>query len=179
MRALQHYTDLSDIKRVIVNTHAIEPQALVEYFGTLSGEEEWRVVLGLGGVGGTVGRRFQRAGWGPALLLEAPALAAAACAFGAHGLCLPTTHTPPAHTPPWSSRVGAGVPEGAAGDQHAAEPADRGERGQGVHGAGGWVLGREGGALMVLWWWVWQRVSSWTPSTHTKTHAQADDGEDH
>lgn len=36
--ALQHYTDLSDIKRVIVNTHAIEPQALVEYFGTLSGE---------------------------------------------------------------------------------------------------------------------------------------------
>ncbi|PSC73488.1 clathrin heavy chain [Micractinium conductrix] len=38
MRALQHYTDLSDIKRVIVNTHAIEPQALVEYFGTLSAE---------------------------------------------------------------------------------------------------------------------------------------------
>lgn len=37
MRALQHYTDLSDIKRVIVNTHAIDPQALVEYFGTLSG----------------------------------------------------------------------------------------------------------------------------------------------
>jgi clathrin heavy chain len=38
MRALQHYTDLSDIKRVVVNTHAIEPQALVEYFGTLSAE---------------------------------------------------------------------------------------------------------------------------------------------
>ena len=38
MRALQHYTDLSDIKRVIVNTHAIEPAALVEYFGTLSAE---------------------------------------------------------------------------------------------------------------------------------------------
>lgn len=38
MRALQHYTDLTDIKRVIVNTHAIEPQALVEYFGTLSAE---------------------------------------------------------------------------------------------------------------------------------------------
>ena len=31
MRALQHYTDLKDIKRVIVNTHAIDPQALVEY----------------------------------------------------------------------------------------------------------------------------------------------------
>lgn len=38
MRALQHYTDLSDIKRVVVNTHAIEPQALTEYFGTLSAE---------------------------------------------------------------------------------------------------------------------------------------------
>ncbi|KAJ7543091.1 hypothetical protein O6H91_09G024400 [Diphasiastrum complanatum] len=35
-RALQHYTDLSDIKRVVINTHAIEPQALVEFFGTLS-----------------------------------------------------------------------------------------------------------------------------------------------
>ncbi|CAL9051558.1 unnamed protein product [Musa banksii] len=39
MRALQHYTELLDIKRVIVNTHAIEPQALVEFFGTLS--REW------------------------------------------------------------------------------------------------------------------------------------------
>ena len=38
MRALQHYTDISDIKRVIVNTHAIEPQALVDFFGTLSPE---------------------------------------------------------------------------------------------------------------------------------------------
>ncbi|XP_078181065.1 clathrin heavy chain 2 isoform X2 [Carex rostrata] len=39
MRALQHYAELPDIKRVIVNTHAIEPQALVEFFGTLS--KEW------------------------------------------------------------------------------------------------------------------------------------------
>nr|CAD1822052.1 unnamed protein product [Ananas comosus var. bracteatus] len=39
LRALQHYTELPDIKRVIVNTHAIEPQALVEFFGTLS--REW------------------------------------------------------------------------------------------------------------------------------------------
>ena len=39
MRALQHYTELPDIKRVIVNTHSIEPQALVEFFGTLS--REW------------------------------------------------------------------------------------------------------------------------------------------
>lgn len=38
MRALQHYSDLSDIKRVIVNTHAIEPAALTEFFGTLSAE---------------------------------------------------------------------------------------------------------------------------------------------
>ncbi|XP_073045937.1 clathrin heavy chain 1-like isoform X1 [Primulina eburnea] len=38
VRALQHYSELPDIKRVIVNTHAIEPQALVEFFGTLSPE---------------------------------------------------------------------------------------------------------------------------------------------
>jgi clathrin heavy chain len=38
MRAMQHYTDLADIKRVVVNTHAIEPAALVEFFGTLSAE---------------------------------------------------------------------------------------------------------------------------------------------
>ena len=38
MRALQHYTDLVDIKRVIVNTHAIDPQALTEFFGSLSAE---------------------------------------------------------------------------------------------------------------------------------------------
>lgn len=36
---LQHYSELPDIKRVIVNTHAIEPQSLVEFFGTLS--REW------------------------------------------------------------------------------------------------------------------------------------------
>lgn len=38
MRALQHYTDLKDIKRAVVNTHAIDAQALVEFFGTLSAE---------------------------------------------------------------------------------------------------------------------------------------------
>ncbi|CAI0443755.1 unnamed protein product [Linum tenue] len=31
IRALQHYAELPDIKRVIVNTHAIEPQAAKEY----------------------------------------------------------------------------------------------------------------------------------------------------
>jgi clathrin heavy chain len=35
---LQHYTDLKDIKRAIVNTHAIDPQAMLEFFGTLSAE---------------------------------------------------------------------------------------------------------------------------------------------
>mmetsp|Transcript_17321 Transcript_17321/g.52085 ORF Transcript_17321/g.52085 Transcript_17321/m.52085 type:complete len:1674 (-) Transcript_17321:219-5240(-) len=39
MRALQHYSDLPDIKRVLANTHAIDPAALVEFFGTLS--KEW------------------------------------------------------------------------------------------------------------------------------------------
>lgn len=39
LRALSHYTDLPDIKRCVVNTHAIEPQALTEFFGTLS--REW------------------------------------------------------------------------------------------------------------------------------------------
>ena len=38
MRALQHYSDLTDIKRCIVNTHAIDPAALTEYFGSLSSE---------------------------------------------------------------------------------------------------------------------------------------------
>lgn len=39
MRALQNYTDLPDIKRVIVKTHAIDPQHLVDYFGSLTAEE--------------------------------------------------------------------------------------------------------------------------------------------
>ncbi|KAL8144041.1 hypothetical protein V2J09_017073 [Rumex salicifolius] len=39
LQALRHYSELPDVKRVIVNTHAIEPQALVEFFGTLS--KEW------------------------------------------------------------------------------------------------------------------------------------------
>ena len=38
MRALQHYSDLPDIKRVLVNTHAIDPQQLLEFFGSLSAE---------------------------------------------------------------------------------------------------------------------------------------------
>lgn len=41
MRALQHYSELPDIKRVLVNTHAIEPAALIVFFGTLSAD--WAV----------------------------------------------------------------------------------------------------------------------------------------
>merc|ERR1719271_1026294 len=41
LRALQHYTDLSDVKRVIANAHAIDPAALTEFCGTL--EPEWVV----------------------------------------------------------------------------------------------------------------------------------------
>ena len=38
MRALEHYTEVSDLKRCCVNTHSIDPQALIEWFGTLSSE---------------------------------------------------------------------------------------------------------------------------------------------
>ncbi|CAH8337295.1 unnamed protein product [Eruca vesicaria subsp. sativa] len=41
IQSLKHYSELPDIKRVIVNTHAIEPQALVEFFGTLS--SDWAI----------------------------------------------------------------------------------------------------------------------------------------
>ncbi|RWS28918.1 clathrin heavy chain 1-like protein [Leptotrombidium deliense] len=38
-RALEHYTDLYDIKRAIVHTHLLNPEWLVNYFGTLSVED--------------------------------------------------------------------------------------------------------------------------------------------
>jgi len=38
-RALEHYTDLFDIKRAIVHTHLLKPEWLVNYFGTLSVED--------------------------------------------------------------------------------------------------------------------------------------------
>jgi len=37
-RALEHYTDLNDIKRIIVHTNMIPPEFLVNYFGNLSSE---------------------------------------------------------------------------------------------------------------------------------------------
>uniref|UniRef100_A0A1W7RAR4 Clathrin heavy chain n=1 Tax=Hadrurus spadix TaxID=141984 RepID=A0A1W7RAR4_9SCOR len=38
-RALEHYTDLYDIKRAIVHTHLLSPEWLVNYFGSLSVED--------------------------------------------------------------------------------------------------------------------------------------------
>nr|BAN20627.1 clathrin heavy chain [Riptortus pedestris] len=38
-RALEHYTDLYDIKRAVVHTHLLSPDWLVQYFGTLSVED--------------------------------------------------------------------------------------------------------------------------------------------
>ena len=35
-RALEHYTDIFDIKRAIVHTHLLNPEFLLNYFGTLS-----------------------------------------------------------------------------------------------------------------------------------------------
>ncbi|CAF4749321.1 unnamed protein product, partial [Rotaria sp. Silwood2] len=35
-RALEHYTDLYDIKRIVVHTHLLNPEWLVDYFGRLS-----------------------------------------------------------------------------------------------------------------------------------------------
>jgi clathrin heavy chain len=37
-RALEHYTELSDVKRVIVHTNMIPPEVLINYFGKLSAE---------------------------------------------------------------------------------------------------------------------------------------------
>jgi len=37
-RALQHYSELADIRRCIVNTHAMKSEDVVEYFGSLSAE---------------------------------------------------------------------------------------------------------------------------------------------
>jgi clathrin heavy chain len=38
-RALEHYTDLYDIKRAVVHTHLLKPEWLVTFFGTLSIED--------------------------------------------------------------------------------------------------------------------------------------------
>ncbi|KAJ3294084.1 hypothetical protein HK104_003936 [Borealophlyctis nickersoniae] len=38
-RALEHYTDIYDIKRTIVHTHLLQPEWVVNFFGTLSVEQ--------------------------------------------------------------------------------------------------------------------------------------------
>lgn len=38
-RALEHYTDMYDIKRAVVHTHLLNPEWLVNYFGSLSVED--------------------------------------------------------------------------------------------------------------------------------------------
>ena len=38
-RALEHYTDIYDIKRAVVHTHMLNPDWLVNYFGSLSVED--------------------------------------------------------------------------------------------------------------------------------------------
>lgn len=38
-RALEHYTDIYDIKRAVVHTHMLNPEWLVNYFGSLSVED--------------------------------------------------------------------------------------------------------------------------------------------
>jgi clathrin heavy chain len=38
-RALEHYTDIFDIKRAIVHTHLLQPEFLVTFFGTLEPED--------------------------------------------------------------------------------------------------------------------------------------------
>eukprot|EP01134_Creolimax_fragrantissima_P001261 CFRG1261T1 len=38
-RALEHYTDIFDIKRAIVHTHLLNPEFLINFFGTLSVED--------------------------------------------------------------------------------------------------------------------------------------------
>ena len=38
-RALEHYTDIYDIKRAVVHTHMLNPEWLINYFGSLSVED--------------------------------------------------------------------------------------------------------------------------------------------
>mmetsp|Transcript_15803 Transcript_15803/g.20869 ORF Transcript_15803/g.20869 Transcript_15803/m.20869 type:complete len:1733 (+) Transcript_15803:212-5410(+) len=46
-RALEHYTDLNDVKRVMQNTHVLNPEFLINYFGTLSREASLEVLKDL------------------------------------------------------------------------------------------------------------------------------------
>ncbi|KAL4108292.1 hypothetical protein PRIC1_000010 [Phytophthora ramorum] len=48
-RALEHYTELADLKRVIVNTQAINHEFIVTFFGTLTSEVATKYAEQLGG----------------------------------------------------------------------------------------------------------------------------------
>eukprot|EP00027_Filamoeba_sp_ATCC50430_P011479 CAMPEP_0168551566 /NCGR_PEP_ID=MMETSP0413-20121227/6241_1 /TAXON_ID=136452 /ORGANISM="Filamoeba nolandi, Strain NC-AS-23-1" /LENGTH=1709 /DNA_ID=CAMNT_0008582101 /DNA_START=58 /DNA_END=5187 /DNA_ORIENTATION=- len=43
-RALEHYTDINDIKRCMTNTHAINPEFLVQYFARLSVDDSVQIL---------------------------------------------------------------------------------------------------------------------------------------
>lgn len=42
--ALEHYSDLSDVKRVITNTHVINPEFILNYFGTIHPDSQLEVL---------------------------------------------------------------------------------------------------------------------------------------
>ncbi|KAI0563594.1 Clathrin heavy chain [Gracilaria domingensis] len=42
--ALEHYSDLSDVKRVITNTHVINPDFILNYFGTIHPDDQLEVL---------------------------------------------------------------------------------------------------------------------------------------
>lgn len=42
--ALEHYSDLSDVKRVITNTHVINPEFILNYFGTVHPDSQLEVL---------------------------------------------------------------------------------------------------------------------------------------
>ncbi|KAJ0411653.1 hypothetical protein ATCC90586_004122 [Pythium insidiosum] len=46
-RALEHYTELADLKRVVVNTHAINHEFIVTFFGTLTSEISMELINSL------------------------------------------------------------------------------------------------------------------------------------
>ncbi|OQS04982.1 clathrin heavy chain [Thraustotheca clavata] len=46
-RALEHYTDLADLKRVVVNTHAINHEFIVTFFGTVNAEVSMELINAL------------------------------------------------------------------------------------------------------------------------------------
>jgi Region in Clathrin and VPS len=107
MRALEHYTDLSDIRRVMANTHAIPPEALKEYFGNRL-SAEWAAEC----LGDLVQVRAPHAGCGPFPTLRQPHPAPPHGPSPALLPCCPPPWAPAAarHTARRSAVARAGVP---------------------------------------------------------------------